>query len=154
MFYERNETCFVDKSAALSSTTVTGNSLVTFPANTISNLAPLNIETIFELAEEIKISSLCTISAANNYYTRANSTAGSSGGITSGIIAGIGLRSSISGSGKSSAADSLTEGTASSEVDIIRCLRASLTPSVDKFEFQRQMDQSKILHVSHTIFKF
>lgn len=123
---------------------------MTNPVNTRSNLAPLNIETIFELAEEIKISSLCTISAANNYHTRANTTANGSGGITSGIMSGISIRSSISGSNKSTAVDSLTEGTASSEVDIIRCLRASLTPSVDKVEFQRQMDQSRIIHVSLT----
>eukprot|EP01035_Chromulina_nebulosa_P022879 gene22879-29634_t len=145
-----------DKSSNnLTASIATGSSFVPFPVNTKASLAPLNIETIFELAEEIKISSLSTISAANNYHNRTNNATGTVGGSGNGGSSSIimNMRSSISGI-KNAAPESLTEGTASNEVDIIRCLRASLTPSVDKVEFQRQMDQSRIIHVQVQPFKW
>lgn len=101
--------------STLTSSNATGKESVYFALNSRSNFASLNIVTIYELAEEIKISSLCTISAANQYSSK-----------------------------QKSAKVQVQPEQAARSVDVIKSLRESVTPIIDKNEFQRQMNQSKV----------
>jgi hypothetical protein len=79
-----------------------------------ANIPPLNIQTVFELAEEIKISSFSTIS--------------------SGEDTADGTRSVVAGAGGSS-----------TQVEVLHNLRNNLTPEIDKTDFGKQLDQSKVI---------
>ena len=79
-----------------------------------ANLPPLNIQTIYELAEEIKISSFSTISSGESTVDG-----------TSSVVAGI-------------------NGT-STAVEVLNNLRNNLTPEIDKNDFVRQMDLSRVI---------
>lgn len=76
--------------------------------NNRSNFSPLNIQTIFELAEEIKIASFSSISGATN---------------------GIDVSSTSNGATS----------------DVIKSMRSSITALVDKNDFVKQMEQSKVI---------
>lgn len=77
-----------------------------------SNFQPLNIKTIYELAEEIKISSLSTISINGRKFNSPDFRPSSPAGTAS---------------------------------DLLYSLRSSLTPLVDKNDFIKQMDQSRVI---------
>lgn len=79
-----------------------------------ANLPPLNIQTIYELAEEIKISSFSTISSGESTVDG-----------TSSVVAGV-------------------NGT-STAVEVLNNLRNNLTPEIDKNDFIRQMDLSRVI---------
>lgn len=79
-----------------------------------ANLPPLNIQTIYELAEEIKISSFSTISSGESTVDG-----------TSSVVAGV-------------------NGT-STAVEVLNNLRNNLTPEIDKNDFVRQMDLSRVI---------
>ena len=92
---------------------------VTTGGNNKSNFSPLNIQTIYELAEEIKISSFSNIST----LTLPNDPGASQHHI---IVPPV-------------------DNSSGSTLDVIKTLRASLTPIVDKADFLRQMDQSRVI---------
>jgi hypothetical protein len=79
-----------------------------------ANLPPLNIQTVFELAEEIKISSFSTISSGESTVDG-----------TSNVVAGV--------SGGSTA------------VEVLNNLKNNLTPEIDKNDFVKQMDLSRVI---------
>jgi hypothetical protein len=79
-----------------------------------ANFPPLNIQTIFELAEEIKIASFTTIASGESTVDG-----------TCSVVAGV--------NGSSVAAE------------VLNNLRNSLTPEIDKNDFVRQMDLSRVI---------
>lgn len=85
---------------------------LTIASSTKSNFLPLNIRTVFELAEEIKISSLSTTSTGQRRGAESSSVYSSSNSRTLGVL---------------------------------NSLRTSLTPSVDKNDFAKQMDLSRVV---------
>lgn len=79
-----------------------------------ANFPPLNIQTIFELAEEIKISTFSTISSGESTVDG-----------TCSVVAGV--------------------GGASTAIEVLNNLRNNLTPEIDKNDFIKQMDLSKVI---------
>lgn len=96
-----------------------GNTSTASAGSNRSNFSPLNIQTIYELAEEIKISSFSNIST----LTIPNDPGASQHHI---IVPPVDTASV-------------------STLDVIKTLRASLTPIVDKNDFTKQMDQSRVI---------
>ncbi len=83
-----------------------------------SNFLALNIQTVSELAEEIKIASFSNISSASGVLESATG---------SGVVAAV------------------SAGLSSSTLDVIKTLRTNLTPVVDKVDFNKQMELSKVI---------
>lgn len=122
---------------------VRGSLYVTASSPLKSNLPSLNIQNLYLLMEEVKV---CTITNHQHFYEQSNPQPNSSRVRVEGLWKNGGVSGSKGNAGNNG------EIVYAQPSDLLSTIAAAITPVIDKNEFNRQLDVTKVKEVNRFLF--